>query len=56
MKQNETAKTSLLVIAGLFTAFGVAQFQTDVVGGAILLLIGVGILIVRGALKTKGWI
>ena len=50
---NEPAKTSLLIIAGIFTAVGAAQLVTDLVGGSVLLLIGAGVLIVRGVLKAK---
>ena len=56
MKHNETAKTSLLIIAGIFTTVGTLQIQTDLLGGSILLLVAGIVLIVRGVLKSKNLI
>lgn len=51
---SEFSKTSLLIIATIFTAIGAAKLNTDPVVGSILLLIAVGILVLRGWLKHKG--
>jgi len=51
---NELTKTSLLVIATIFTGTGASILQSNVITGSILLLIAVGILILRGWLKQKG--
>ena len=52
-KPNETAKTSLLAIATIFTAVGGAMLSVSILTGSILLLISVGILVLRGYLKAK---
>lgn len=51
---TETTKTSLLVIASIFTAVGGAMLTANVITGSILLLIAVGVLVLRGYLKKKG--
>jgi high-affinity Fe2+/Pb2+ permease len=51
---NELTKTSLLVIATIFTGAGSSILQSNVITGSALLLIAVGILILRGWLKQKG--
>jgi len=51
---SELTKTSLLVIATIFTGVGAATLSTNIVNGSILLLIAVGILVLRGWLKQKG--
>ena len=51
---NETTKTSLLIVATVFTAAGASMISTDVVRGSILLLLAVGTLVFRGWLKQKG--
>lgn len=51
---NETVKTSLLAIAGIFGSVGGAMLPANIVTGSILLLISVGILVLRGILKAKG--
>lgn len=51
---SETTKTSLLIIASIFTATGGALLPTDGVKGSILLLLGVAVLVIRGYLKQKG--
>jgi len=51
---SERTKTSLLVIATIFTGFGAAAFQTSIVNGSVLLLIAVGVLVLRGYLKQQG--
>lgn len=51
---TEVTKTSLLVIASIFTAGGAAVLTTDITKGSILLLIGVAVLVLRGWLKQKG--
>ena len=51
---SEVTKTSLLVIASIFTAGGAAVLTADVVKGSILLLVGVAVLVLRGWLKQKG--
>ena len=52
---SELSKTSLLVIASIFTSVGGALLAgEDKVWGAILLLGAVGVLILRGFLKKKG--
>lgn len=50
---NETAKTSLLIIATIFTGVGAAEMTKDVVAGTILLLLAAGVLILRGFLKAN---
>jgi len=50
---NETAKTSLLIIASTFTAIGAGMLSVNILTGSILLLIAVGILTLRGYLKGK---
>ncbi len=50
----ETTKTSLLVIATIFTGVGGATLPNEPVTGSILLLIAAGILVLRGYLKQKG--
>ena len=52
-KPNETAKTSLLIIANIFTAIGAGMLSVNILTGSILLLIAVGILALRGYLKKK---
>jgi len=52
---NELTKTSLLIIASIFTAAGAAVLTTDIVKGCILLLIASGVLVLRGWLKKKGY-
>lgn len=51
---SELTKTSLLIIATIFTGFGASILKTDIVNGIILLLIAVGVLVLRGYLKQKG--
>ncbi len=51
---NETTKTSLLVIASIFTGVGGAMLPADILRGSVLLLIAVGILVLRGYLKQHG--
>jgi len=51
---SETTKTSLLVIATVFTGVGAGMLSADVVTGSVLLLIAVGVLVLRGWLKQKG--
>jgi len=51
---SEITKTSLLVIATIFTGVGSATLSTNIVNGSILLLIAAGVLILRGWLKQKG--
>lgn len=50
----EITKTSLLIIATIFTGIGASILATDMVNGSILLFIAVGILVLRGWLKQKG--
>jgi len=51
---TEFGKTSLLIIASIFTGVGGAKLATDPVTGSILLLVAAGVLVVRGYLKYKG--
>lgn len=51
---QEITKTSLLIIATIFTGIGASILATDMVNGSILLFIAVGILVLRGWLKQKG--
>jgi len=51
---SEFTKTSLLVIATIFTGAGAGMLSTNVVTGSALLLIAVGVLVLRGWLKQKG--
>jgi len=51
---SEITKTSLLIIASIFTGVGGGMLRTDTIKGSILLLIAVGILTLRGWLKQKG--
>jgi len=53
---NEEMKTSLLIIATIFSTAGAVALTTDVVKGSILLGIAITVLIVRGILKKKGLI
>ena len=50
---NETAKTSLLIIASIFTAVGGGMLGVNILTGSVLLLIAVGVLVLRGYLKKK---
>lgn len=52
---GELTKTSLLIIATIFTGIGAAILQTDMIKGTIMLLAAVGILALRGYLKKKGY-
>ena len=54
MELPEYIKTSLLVIASIFTGVGGATLTAKPITGSILLLIAVGILVLRGWLKAKG--
>ena len=51
---NEITKTSLLVIATIFTGVGGGMLAADFPKGVWCLLIAVGILVLRGYLKQKG--
>lgn len=51
---SETQKTSLLIIATVFSASGAALLITDFYKGILLLLLAVGTLVLRGWLKQKG--
>jgi uncharacterized membrane protein len=52
---NAFAKTSLLVIATIFTGTGATLLAgTDKLWGAIFLIIAVGIISLRGWLEKKG--
>lgn len=51
---SETTKTSLLIVASIFTGVGGATLSANPITGSILLLIAVGILVLRGWLKQKG--
>ena len=51
---SELTKTSLLVIATIYTGVGAGMLSANVVTGSILLLIAVGVLVLRGWLKQKG--
>lgn len=51
---SEFTKTSLLVIATIFTGAGASVLTTDIVKGCVLLFIAIGVLILRGVLKHKG--
>lgn len=51
---SELTKTSLLIVATIFTGVGAAMLPTNMVNGSILLLIAVGVLVLRGWLKHKG--
>lgn len=50
---NETAKTSFLIIAQIFTAIGAGMLSSNILVGTVLLLIAAGVLAVRGILKKK---
>ena len=52
---SEITKTSLLIVATVFTAAGAAVLAEDIVTGSILLFISIGVLILRGYLKKKGY-
>lgn len=52
---SELTKTSLLIVSSVFTAAGAAILTVDIVKGSILLLIAVGVLVLRGYLKKKGY-
>ena len=52
---GEFTKTSLLIIATIFTGIGAAILQTDITRGSIMLVIAVGVLVLRGYLKKKGY-
>ena len=54
MKPTEITKTSLLVIATIFTAVGAATLPANILHGSILLLAAVLVLTLRGYLKQKG--
>lgn len=52
---GELTKTSLLVIATIFTGVGGALLASaDKIWGIVSLLLAVGILVLRGFLKKKG--
>lgn len=51
---SELTKTSLLIVATIFTGFGASILANDIVNGSILLLMAVGVLVLRGWLKQKG--
>ena len=52
---NEITKTSLLIVSTIFTGVGAATLQTDIIKGSVMLLIAVGVLVLRGYLKKKGY-
>ena len=52
---SELQKTSLLIIATIFTATGASVLSENVGQGIILLLLAVATLILRGWLKKKGF-
>ena len=51
---TEFGKTSLLIVATIFSSTGASVLATDPTKGSILLLIGVGVLVLRGFLKARG--
>lgn len=51
---SELTKTSLLIVATIFTGVGAAMLPVNIVNGSVLLLIAVGVLVLRGWLKQKG--
>jgi len=53
---NEVVKTSLLIIANIFTGFGAGMLANNILVGSILLLIAAGVLVIRGILKKKNLI
>jgi hypothetical protein len=50
----EFNKTSLIIIATIFTGFGGATLSTNTWVGIVSLLIAAGILVLRGWLEGKG--
>jgi len=52
---SEITKTSLLVVATVFTATGASVLADDIVTGSILLFVAIAVLILRGYLKKKGY-
>jgi len=51
---TEVTKTSLSIIATIFTGAGAALLLRNPIVGSILLLIAVGVLALRGWLKSRG--
>jgi len=51
---SEIEKTSLLVIATIFTGVGASTIQSNPTLGIVFLVLAVGILILRGWLKSIG--
>ena len=51
---SELTKTSLLIIANIFTGFGASILASDLYNGILLLLIAGAVLVLRGWLKFKG--
>jgi len=51
---SELKETSLFIIAIIFTGVGGATLVNNPLTGSILLLIAVGILVLKGWLKSKG--
>lgn len=51
---SELTKTSLLIIATIFTGAGASALSANIINGSVLLLMAVGVLVLRGWLKQQG--